>query len=171
MARLDSREARIQCEQFSLAELVQDVCQKFQLTVANKGIALKSSFADNLPFVEADIGLIERALENIIHNATRYTASGGTITVSLSHESSSVVIRISDSGCGIAGVDLPHIFDRFYRTNRHINQKEPGSGWLLPSEFSSYMEALFERRVRPTSEPSSALSCPPFIPSLSCPSS
>ena len=42
LARLDSREARIQCEQFSLAELVQDVCQKFQLTVANRGIALKS---------------------------------------------------------------------------------------------------------------------------------
>ena len=37
------------------------------------GIALKSSFTDDLPFVEADIGLIERALENIINNATRYT--------------------------------------------------------------------------------------------------
>jgi len=127
LARLDSREARIQCEPFSLAELVQDVCQKFQLTVANRGIALKSSFTDDLPFVEADIGLIERALENIINNATRYTPSGGTIAISLSHESGSVMIRISDTGCGIADHDLPYIFDRFYRANR---QNQPGGAGL-----------------------------------------
>ena len=41
------------------------------------------------------VGLIERALENIINNATRYTPSGGTIAISLSHESGSVMIRIS----------------------------------------------------------------------------
>ena len=49
LARLDSREARIQCEQFSLTELVQDVCQSFNSPSANR-IALKSSFTDDLPF-------------------------------------------------------------------------------------------------------------------------
>ena len=131
LARLDSREARIQCEQFSLAELVQDVCQKFLLTVANKGIVLKSSFPDDLPFVEADIGLIERALENIIHNATRYTASGGSIAISLSHEASSVTVRISDTGCGIAAGHLLHIFDRFYRANRQNQSGGAGLGLAI----------------------------------------
>ena len=114
-----------------IRDSVQDVCQKFLLTVANKGIVLKSSFPDDLPFVEADIGLIERALENIIHNATRYTASGGSIAISLSHEASSVTVRISDTGCGIAAGHLLHIFDRFYRANRQNQSGGAGLGLAI----------------------------------------
>ncbi|MBK7485387.1 MAG: hypothetical protein IPI70_04340 [Nitrospira sp.] len=167
LARLDSREARIQCEQFSLAELVQDVCQKFQLTVANRD-SLKSSFTDDLPFVEADIGLIERALENIINNATRYTPSGGTIAISLSHESGSVMIRISDTGCGIADHDLPYIFDRFYRANRQNQPGGAGLGLAITKRILELHGLPLEQRVYLTSEPSSALNCPPCTSSLYC---
>ncbi len=131
LARLDSRESCIQREECSIAELVQDVCQKFQLTVANKGITLNSSFPNDLPFVVADIGLIERALENILQNAARYTPAGGTITVSLSPKPSSVRVCVSDTGCGIEADDLPYIFDRFYKANRQDRSGGAGLGLAI----------------------------------------
>ncbi|HEY5649027.1 MAG TPA: histidine kinase dimerization/phospho-acceptor domain-containing protein, partial [Nitrospiria bacterium] len=68
LAKLDSRESPPKIEAFSLAELVQDVAQKFQLAAGKKGIRLKTDVRADIPFVSADIGLIERVLENLIEN-------------------------------------------------------------------------------------------------------
>lgn len=149
LARLDSREACIQREEFSLAELVQDVCQKFQLTVANKGVTLKSDFPSDLPFVKADIGLIERALENIIQNATRYTAAGGAITVSLTLLPESVRVCVSDTGCGIEERDLPYVFDRFYKAHR----ENPSGGAGLGLAITKRILELHGSTIRAESTP------------------
>lgn len=126
LAKLDSRETQVHCEPFSLAELVQDVMQKFQLAADQKRIRLQTNCRADLPFALADIGLIERALENVIQNALRYTPIGGTVTVALTHEANKVTVQISDNGCGIAEQDLPYIFDRFYRVDKL--QRTDGAG-------------------------------------------
>ncbi|MCI0530301.1 MAG: ATP-binding protein, partial [Nitrospira sp.] len=61
----------------------QDVVQKFQLVAEKKKIKLRANFRPDLPFIWADIGLIERVLENLIENALRYTPEGGTVTIAL----------------------------------------------------------------------------------------
>src|SRR5215813_10778712 len=83
LAKLDAHETQVHVEAFSLAELVQDVVQKFQLMAHKKQQRLQAQLADDLPFVWADIGLIERVLDNLLQNALQYTAPGGTITVVL----------------------------------------------------------------------------------------
>lgn len=130
LCRLDSLETRMETERFSVAELVQDVCLKFRLTVEHKGITLRSALPDDLPSVLGDIGLIERVLENIIDNAIRHTPSGGTITVSIIRRPASVLIQIADTGHGIAAKDLPHIFDRFYR-GEHDRSRGGGLGLAI----------------------------------------
>lgn len=131
LAKLDSRETQVHCEPFSLGELVQDVAQKFQLVAGEKQVRLQTHFRADLPFVFADIGLIERALENLIQNALRYTPTGGTVTVTLRHEDKKITVRVTDTGCGIAEQDLAHIFDRFYRVARHPRSEGAGLGLAI----------------------------------------
>jgi len=70
---------------------------------------------DALPFVNADIAMIERVLENLIGNALQHTPAGGHITVSLRRDASSIAVQVQDDGAGIDARDLPGVFDRFYR--------------------------------------------------------
>jgi two-component system OmpR family sensor kinase len=116
LAKLDARETQVHPEAFSLAELVQDVGQKFQLMAQQKQQQLQTPLTDDLPFVWADIGLIERVLDNLIQNALQYTAPGGTITVALQLQPHRVAVQVRDTGDGILPEDLPYIFDRFYPT-------------------------------------------------------
>jgi two-component system OmpR family sensor kinase len=115
LSKLESRETGLRIESFSLAELAQDVIQEFQLIAREKSIHLRADFGEKLPFVRADISLIERVLENLIENAIRHTPRRGSVTVSLEPDDGSVRVRVGDTGCGIPEEALPHIFDRFYR--------------------------------------------------------
>ncbi len=128
LAKLDSCENQLECEPFSLAELVQDVAQKFQLAADSRHIHVHTDLRSDIPFVRADIGLIERALENLIHNALRYTPESGSITVALAHEAQAVTVRVTDTGCGIAEQELPYIFDRFYRADKQQRSRSEGAG-------------------------------------------
>ena len=115
LAKLDSEQAQIYPEPFVLDELVQDTVQEFRLQAENASIALEVSAPQELPLVYGEIGLIERVLRNLIENALRYTAPGGSITVSLRPGTAGVAVEILDNGRGIAPEDLSRIFDGFYR--------------------------------------------------------
>jgi two-component system OmpR family sensor kinase len=114
LAKLDSYEIRLQREPFNLGELVQDVVQKFQLQAEQKQIHIVTHVKKGLPFAHADIGLIERVLENLIENAIHHTPQRGAIHLFLTLENENIAVQVSNTGPGIPTEELPHIFDRFY---------------------------------------------------------
>src|SRR5499427_5467161 len=128
LAKLDTHETQVHAEAFSLAELVQDVVQKFQLIAHQRQQQLQAQLADDLPFVWADIGLIERVLDNLLQNALQYTAPGGTITVALTLQGQSTAVHVTDTGYGIPPEDLPYIFDPFYRAGQGRHDATGGVG-------------------------------------------
>jgi two-component system, OmpR family, sensor histidine kinase MprB len=73
-------------------------------------------------YVEGDSPALERALTNLLDNAAKWSPPSGTVTVSL-HDGE---VTVDDQGSGIAEEDLPHIFDRFYRSD--ASRAMPGSG-------------------------------------------
>ena len=128
LAMLENQNAPIQHEPFSLAELAQDVSQKFQLEARQKNIKFTTQLASDSPFVSADIGLIERVLENLIENAIKYTPAGGDISLIIRNENNKLTTEISDNGPGISETDLPHIFERFYRVDKSRQPETEGTG-------------------------------------------
>jgi signal transduction histidine kinase len=115
LAKLDAREVRPSIEPVSLGDLAQDVVQKYHLAAERKGVRLELDGGRDLPFVRADVGLIERVLTNLIGNAIEHTPSAGGVSVSTRLQGSTVSVRISDTGAGIPDEDLPRIFDRFFQ--------------------------------------------------------
>jgi signal transduction histidine kinase len=128
LAKLEANEIQPHKESFSLAELVYDVSQKFQLRAEQKDITIQIDTDEQLPFVEADLGMIERVLDNLIDNALKHTPAGGNIRVNLRYVNERVDIRVADTGYGIPEEELPHIFKRFYRKGDLGEGRGAGAG-------------------------------------------
>jgi signal transduction histidine kinase len=111
LATLDSPDVAVRKERFSLGDLAQDVLQKFRLDAEEKKIRLSIRIAEGVPFAFADIGLIERVLQNLVGNALRHTPEGGEIAIEADGEEAGVTVRVSDTGCGIPHERLSRLLD------------------------------------------------------------
>ncbi|MGD8519879.1 MAG: HAMP domain-containing sensor histidine kinase [Desulfobacterales bacterium] len=118
LAKLDSGEIEVRCEPFNISELAHDVAQKFDLSAREKQITIQVDQQPGLPFVNADIAMIERVIENLIENALRFTPVGGSIRLTFVTQNEDVSVCVRDTGCGIPEEDLPFIFDRFYQRDK-----------------------------------------------------
>lgn len=128
LAKLDSGETELRREPFAPGELVQDVVQKFQLAAGQQGIDLEAVIARDIPVFSADIGLVERALENLIRNAFQFTLRKGSVRVELSAKDGQVLFEIRDSGMGIPPEELPRIFERSFRQRPPAGKADEGAG-------------------------------------------
>ena len=128
LAMLDSSQIELQPEQFRIDELVQDVVQKFSLQAQKKNIRLETETQGRLPFVCADLGLIERVLSNLLDNALGHTPDGGSVKLGLQHIDEKVWVSVVDSGGGISELDMPYIFERYYRCNRERGEAAVRAG-------------------------------------------
>lgn len=126
---LEAADRKPEPEAFCLAELASDVLQKFQLQARRRGLELELLTDPLASHAFAEIGLIERVLENLIANALAHTPDGGHIQVSLTpDEKNRVQVTVHDSGSGIARRELPYIFDRFYKPDNASPTKGKGAG-------------------------------------------
>jgi signal transduction histidine kinase len=128
LSKLDSQSIQPSLETFSLAELLQDVTQEFELEAQKKGISIDVRSRSTAATVHADIGLIQRVLENLLRNALKFTPTGGSITISLEPRPGHVAVAVADTGCGIAEQDLERIFDRFYRSEQGEEGRSGSAG-------------------------------------------
>ncbi len=127
LSKLEARQVTLEPEPFSLLELTYDVVQDFELDAEKKSIAINIK-AEEQPYkVTADIGLMQRVLQNLIDNALRFTPKGGSVTIQLNCESEKVMVSVADSGVGIKEQDLPYIFDAYY-SSHSIPDTKRGTG-------------------------------------------
>ena len=122
LSKLDSASIHPSLEAFSLAELLHDTVHDFGLDAERRDIKLGIEAPDDPSMVYADIGLVQRVLENLIRNALKFTPTGGSISIRLDNKPGAVAVAIEDTGCGIAEADLEHVFDRFYRAENSTQE-------------------------------------------------
>ena len=128
LSKLDSASVTPSFETFSLAELLQDTAQEFDLDATKKGVTVETAAPQGSTVVYADIGLIQRVLENLIKNAIQFTPAGGHIRIEIEKLPESVAVSVSDNGCGIPESDLERIFDRLYYRESDGHKRSGSAG-------------------------------------------
>jgi signal transduction histidine kinase/HAMP domain-containing protein len=102
--------------------------KSIQLTVsATNGLAGDLD-GNNEVIIEADAALLEQALYNLVENAIKYTPVSGQIYIGCEQRSDGVQYEVRDTGIGIAPLDLPHVFEKFYRSGRREAYQQRGTG-------------------------------------------
>lgn len=124
LARLDSGTRALEVEPLALAELAQDAVQQFRLLADERGVELETRVPDSPAMVEGDVGLLARVLDNLLDNGLRHTPEGGRVTLRLRETPQWVSVEVSDTGCGIAPDDLPHVFDRFFVSQARVAEDD-----------------------------------------------
>jgi signal transduction histidine kinase len=128
LSKLDSGSMPLALETFSLSELLHDVVQDFALEARRRNIELDLAGEPERAMVHADIGLVQRVLENLIRNALDYTPAGGSITLDVSARPDDVAVTVSDTGCGIPEDQIDNIFDRYFRSDHGQSSRGQSSG-------------------------------------------
>jgi len=116
LSKLESGNKQPDFEQFSIAELIHDTAQEFSLELEQKDLTLEIGTPTANTIVFADIGLIQRVLENLIRNAITHTPEHGEIQLDFIEADESIHITVKDNGSGITDEDIPFIFERFYQS-------------------------------------------------------
>lgn len=128
LSKLETEQVEPTIEPFPIAELAQDIVMQYEPQAEEQGIDLTVDLPERHVRVEADIGLVERALSNLIDNAIHYTPDGGAVRVRLENQRLDVCVEVTDTGPGIPEDDLPHIFERFYRVDKSRDRDKGGAG-------------------------------------------
>jgi signal transduction histidine kinase len=118
-------------EPFSITELSHDLIAKFKVLAEQKQIDLQLNNPQENCMVYADVSLVERALQNLMENAIKYTEPNGQIRLSLNRKNDHVEIDITDTGTGIALSEQPFIFDRYKQVNKSVKKQGYGLGLAI----------------------------------------
>ena len=128
LARADSGDSILQRERIRLDVILGSVCEQGATLAAAKDLRFQAQLSpDGLP-IEGDADFLERLFLILIDNAIKYTRPGGEIGVSSQIEAGSVIVSVRDTGIGVSGADLPHLFERFYRVDKARSRESGGAG-------------------------------------------
>lgn len=122
-----------------LYSLVKGIYQAFEIQTHYRKVLFELRFeADRDLVVELDAEKLEKIINNLLSNAFKYTADGGTVTWTIACRNNRLHMAVEDTGVGIAPADLPHVFERFYQTeNAHqIATAGTGVGLALAKELT-----------------------------------
>jgi signal transduction histidine kinase len=128
LSRIESGGWRPNPTPVDLTAVANEVIAALRDAAAAKKIVIAVAPDPSAPTVYADPTAIRQILSNLIENAIRYTADGGTVTIFSAPEKAGVQVGVRDSGVGIAPDQLPRIFERFYRVDPARSRDAGGTG-------------------------------------------
>lgn len=127
LSSMENGRVRVTTERLNLGKHAQDVCMMLENSAKQKNISLVLDVQDDT-FVNANQDHIKQLLINLIDNAIKYTLNDGRVSVRVVHEGENVVLRVKDTGIGIAQEHIPRLFERFYRVDKGRSRNMGGTG-------------------------------------------
>ena len=130
IARVESGAYRSAFTAVDLGAIVRDVCELYQAAADEQRVALRCEHETSVE-VFGDRELLAQALTNLLDNAVKYTPAGGTVRVRLTRSGDTALLRVADSGPGIAEADRNRVLQRFTRLDQARSQPGNGLGLAL----------------------------------------
>ncbi|MFT5263214.1 MAG: signal transduction histidine kinase [Polaribacter sp.] len=127
-SKLEAKQIQLKKEPFFITEIAQDIYQKYQLLAKERGITMHLNASPEIPMVFADIGLVERVIQNLMDNALKFTPEGGKVNITLNAVGKKVEVRIADTGPGIPEGEQSAIFERYGQAEQSDDIKKSGAG-------------------------------------------
>jgi len=140
LARLEGTRESIDKQDVPIEDLFGRVMARHEREAEQKQVVLTTTVEPGAEIVPGDPMRLEQALQNLAANALRHTPVGGRVEFRAESHDQHVVIRVRDTGAGIAPEHLPHIFDRFFKADPSRAGEKTGSGLGL-----SIVKAIVER--------------------------
>jgi NO-binding membrane sensor protein with MHYT domain/nitrogen-specific signal transduction histidine kinase/ActR/RegA family two-component response regulator len=128
MSRIVAGTLRLDVQRVDLARTIEAALGTVQPAVLARQIALRTELAADVGEVHGDPGRLQQVLWNVLSNAVKFTPNGGSVQVMLTRDGDDALVRVSDSGIGIAPDFLPHVFDRFRQQDASITRRHGGLG-------------------------------------------
>jgi signal transduction histidine kinase len=137
----EAGELKLEVQPVDVAHLVQTAVERVRGAAQDKEVSLTSELPEGLPAVAGDAQRLSQVLSNLLSNALRHTPQGGQIAVGARQvDGKDVRITVQDNGEGIPADELPHVFERFYRTD-HARSRDTGGSGLGLTIARSLVEA------------------------------
>ncbi|MCB9421575.1 MAG: HAMP domain-containing protein [Ardenticatenaceae bacterium] len=128
LAQAEAQQLPMHKQAADIAQLVKDVTAVFKPAAAAKQIDLHVELLGAMPILEVDASRMRQVLHNLLDNALRHTPENGRILITVQQTEVGLQIRVTDSGIGIKPEDLPHVFDRFYRSDSSRSRENGSTG-------------------------------------------
>jgi signal transduction histidine kinase len=130
LARAEVGRLEMRCVPTDIAQVARRVVETMApLAWRSSKIEMVAEIAcSQVPCANVDVGRLEQILQNLLHNGVRHTPPGGIVVVHVTTEDDAVVLQVKDTGEGISENELPHIWERFYRTENSRKQFSSGTG-------------------------------------------
>lgn len=126
IAETDSGVAHLATERVDMGELLRKAHDLFLPVAEDKGISFELDIPGPGFFVTGDTIRLQRCMSNLLDNALKFTPEGGRVVISARDLSGRMEVAVADTGSGIEEEDLPHIFEKFFRSDK--SRATPGNG-------------------------------------------
>ncbi|MFZ9760843.1 MAG: ATP-binding protein [Candidatus Kapaibacteriota bacterium] len=150
LSRAETGQVTIEHTNVNLSTMLDDLSEDAMILAEERSISVGSMIEPGI-VIDGDSVRLHQALLNIVDNAIKYTPSGGDILMRLVKEGDRAILRVSDTGVGIAKEHLPHIFDRFFRADQARSQDIQGNG--LGLSIVKWIIEAHEGTIRAESTP------------------
>jgi signal transduction histidine kinase len=128
VSRITSGRLHLQRERLDLRDIVRNAIETLESNINERHHRLSTELAEMPVWMEGDPCRLEQVFVNLLANASRYTDDGGELAVSVLIHEGKAVVRVRDSGIGIAPEALPHIFDLFKQAHEGDPRSRDGLG-------------------------------------------
>ncbi len=138
LARADEGRLEVVQDPVALDELAREVVETARLLGEEAGVQIEVEHIQPAR-VRGDLTRLRQLFLNLVTNAIKYTARGGRVTIALTRVGDQALFSVRDTGIGIAGADLPYVFDRFWRADRSRSRAAERGGFGLGLAISQWI--------------------------------